>query len=208
MNSKRFFIYFCSIVLLSCAVFLASCVSTPAPSRLYVLEQLPAKSLGQTLHMDKPGDIILIMPVRLPPQLKQKGIVIEDAKSKPQILVDHLWASSLSDQIGASLVADLQSLLDTPDVSLFPGPRFANPVYQVETEIIRFSGDKEQFTLHAVTTISAPAQKTILSRQSFSETLPVPDRDYTAYVATASKMMEGLTRDVAKTLIKVHTVKP
>jgi len=188
----------CIAGLLSMLV-LTGCISKPAPTTVYVLEPLRSSSPVGGKPADLPG-MIMVMPVRLPPQLQQKSIVVEKAGTGPQVLVGHLWAGPLDEQISANLATNLQILLASPNVTLYPGPRYSKALYQVETEIIRFSGNAQHFTLRAVTTISDPNQRRILSRKVFAQTLTIKGTGYEAYVAAASEVLSDLSRDIATTL--------
>lgn len=182
---------------LALALFvLSGCISKPAPTTVYALEPLPSASPAIATAAELPG-LIMVMPVRLPPHLRQKSIVVEEADAGPKMLASHLWAGPLDEQISANLVASLQTLLASPNVALYPGPRYSKPMYQVETEIVRFSGDSRTFTLRAVTTISDPNQRRVLLRKAFTETLPVEGSGYSAYVAAASEVLGHLSTDIA-----------
>ena len=78
--------------------------------------------------------MIMIMLVCLPPQLQGRGIVMEQGAGGPQMLVGRFWAGPLDEQMGTKLAANLQTLLHSPNVALYPGPRYSRPLYQVETE--------------------------------------------------------------------------
>ncbi|NLZ16151.1 MAG: membrane integrity-associated transporter subunit PqiC [Desulfobulbaceae bacterium] len=186
-------------VCLVLALLLSSCFSRPAATTAYVLTPLPAEAVVAASPVDVPG-LIMVMPVRLPPELRQKGIVVQETGSAPKTLIGHLWAGPLNEQISATLVANLQTLLGTANVAQYPGPRYSKPLFQVETEIIRFSGDSQRFTLRAVTTISDPKQRIILSRKTFTETLHLAEENHPAYVAAASKVLGSWSTDIATDL--------
>lgn len=186
-------------VCLLLTLFLSGCFSRPAPITAYVLTPLPAETVVTASPIDISG-LIMVMPVRLPPELRQKGIVVQETGSAPRTLVGQMWAGPLDEQISATLVANLQTLLGTANVAQYPGPRYSRPLLQVETEIIRFTGDSQHFTLRAVTTISDPKQRTILSRKIFTETLNLEDGGHPAYVAVASKVLGSWSTDIAASL--------
>lgn len=199
---------------LLCAFCLGACgVNRPAPSTEYSLEPLADSAAGEQRAILT--GLIMVMPVRLPPQLKQQGIVTEEDGAGPRMLIGHLWAGPLDEQIGAKLTADLQTLLGTSQVTLYPGPRFGQTRHQVETEIVRFSGDQSSFTLKAVYTVSDPEARRILARKTFSRTVPIEAGvekkaadaradasrgERTAYVAAASRALDEFSREVAAEL--------
>ena len=192
--------FFATIAALCLTLNLSGCIARPAPTTVYVLEPLP-QTAAQSQKTHLPG-LVLVMPVRLPPQLRQKSIVVEEADGH-KVLVGHLWAGPLDEQIGANLTADLRQLLGSADVALYPGPRYSRARYQVETELTRFSGDDRNFTLQGVVTISDPGQRRILSRKSFTRTTAVAGRGYSAYVGAASEAVGALSREIAATLAEL-----
>ncbi|AVD71487.1 PqiC family protein [Desulfobulbus oralis] len=185
--------------LFACLLSLAltGCLGKAAPDTLYALEPLTGTDTAPGAEL---SGMIMIMPVRLPPQLQSRGIVMEQGTDGPQMLVGRLWAGPLDEQMGAKLVADLQTLLHSPNVALYPGPRYSRPLYQVETEIIRFSGDDSTFTLRAVSTISSPNERRILSRETFSQSVRLDGQGARAYVAAASQALDAFSRKLAATL--------
>lgn len=194
--------------LFACLLSLAltGCLGKAAPDTLYALEPLTGTDTAPGAEL---SGMIMIMPVRLPPQLQSRGIVMEQGTDGPQMLVGRLWAGPLDEQMGAKLVADLQTLLHSPNVALYPGPRYSRPLYQVETEIIRFSGDDSTFTLRAVSTISSPNERRILSRETFSQSVRLDGQGARAYVAAASQALDAFSRKLAATLTTLpKTVAP
>ena len=185
--------------LFACLLSLAltGCLGKAAPDTLYALEPLTGTDTAPGAEL---SGMIMIMPVRLPPQLQSRGIVMEQGTDGPQMLVGRLWAGPLDEQMGAKLAADLQTLLHSPNVALYPGPRYSRPLYQVETEIIRFSGDDSTFTLRAVSTISSPNERRILSREAFSQSVRLDGQGARAYVAAASQALDAFSRKLATTL--------
>lgn len=175
------------------------CVGKPAPTTVYTLAPLAASPASAAAPTPSPG-MIMILPVQLPPHLRQQSIVVEEAGTAPRAVLGHLWAGPLDAQISSSLVANLQTLLASPNVALYPGPRYARPRLQVETEIIHFSGDLQHFTLRAVTTISDIQQRHILSRQAFSRTAALGAPSYTAYAQAASETLAALAEELAAVL--------
>ena len=188
--------FFATTAALCLILTLSGCVSRPAPTTVYMLEPLPQTAASHNLRL--PG-LVLVMPVRLPPQLRQKSIVVEEEEG-PKVLVGHLWAGPLDEQIGANLAADLRQLLGSADVALYPGPRYSRARRQVEIELSRFSGDDRLFTLQGVVTISDPGERRILSRKSFTRAAAVAGKGYSAYVTAASETVGALSREIAATL--------
>ena len=184
------------------ALLLAAClpaVRPPAPVSLYTLQ--PARQERLAPDFAAFTEMILIMPVRLAPQLQERGLLVRRTDGELRTSPGHLWAGPLDEQIGASLAAGLRGLLGTEQVAAFPGPRFAATRYQVEVEVTEFSGDAGSFTLQAVYTVSDAAARRMLARHACHRTLPIDAPDHAGSVAAASRAVDGLSREVAATLL-------
>lgn len=191
-----------SWALLFCALVLSACLSGPRPVALYSLHPLPP---NQQQEMTDPSvDMILVMPVRLAPQLRERGLRIQRSPTESVVLSSHLWAGPLDQQVTNIITANLKELMATDNVVAYPGPRFSMPRYQVEIELNEFIGNEHLFTIHAVATISDIDLKTIISRKSFRQTQTVNKRDYTGYVNAASRAIADLSREVATVLRTDH----
>jgi uncharacterized lipoprotein YmbA len=189
-------------VLLLTAVLLVACLPSarpPAPVLLYTLQ--PARQERLAADFADFTEMILILPVRLAPQLQERGLVVRRADGGLRTAPGHLWAGPLDEQIGASLAAGLRDLLGTEQVAVFPGPRFAVTRYQVEVEVTGFSGDAASFTLQAVYTVSDALHRRMLARRAFQQTLPVEAPDHAGTVTAAARAVDGLSREVAAALL-------
>jgi uncharacterized protein len=192
---KTPFIPVTSWVLLFCALALSACLTGPRPVTLYTLQPL---QLNQQQEMpDLFADMIMVMPVRLAPQLRERGLLIQHSPQTSVALSNHLWAGSLDQQITGTLTANLKKLMATDNVVTYPGPRFSAPRYQVEVELNEFSGDGHLFTIRAVATISDVGMKTIVSRKSFRQTQVITKPDYAGHVDAASRAIADLSREIA-----------
>lgn len=189
--------------LLVCTLLLAACLpggGPPGPVTLYTLRPAGTVQPVGNAFADF-TEMVLIMPVRLAPQLQGSGLVVRQAGGEVRTAPGHLWAGPLDEQIAAALVADLQDLLATEHVAVAPGPRFAATRYQVELEVDDFSGDDRSFFVRAVYTVSDVVHRRMLARRAFHRTLPVPSPDHAGSVAAASQAMADLGREVAAALL-------
>jgi len=185
--------------LLLCTVLLNACISAPTAKTLYTLQPVKQELLG--LDFVGFSDMILLMPVRLAPQLQNRGLISQRSATEFTASVDHLWAGPLDRQIAENLIGNLKELLGTDNLALYPGPRFGATRYQVEVEISEFSGSEQSFTLRAVYTLSDSASKTMLERKSFLKTLAIDKPDHSGYVESASRAIANLSKEVAVALL-------
>jgi uncharacterized lipoprotein YmbA len=148
------------------------------------------------------------MPVRLAPQLQNRGLVSQRSATEFTASIDHLWAGPLDQQIAVNLIGNLKELLGTDNLAIYPGPRFGATRYQVEVEISEFSGNEQSFTLRAIYTLSDNATKTMLQRKSFFRTLTIDKPVHSGYVESASRAIGDLSKEVAVALLAAHQSQP
>jgi hypothetical protein len=192
--------------LLLCTVLLNACISAPTAKTLYTLQPVKQELLGRDFAGW--GEMILLMPVRLAPQLQNRGLISQRSPTESMASIDHLWAGPLDQQIAVSLIGNLKELLGTDNLAIYPGPRFGATRYQVEVEISEFSGSEQSFTLRAVYTLSDSTSKTMLQRKSFLRTLAIDKPDHSGYVASASRAIGDLSKEMAIALLAARQSQP
>jgi hypothetical protein len=192
--------------LLLCTLLLSACITSPPANTLYTLQPIPQERLGR--EFTGFGEMILIMPVRLAPQLQGRGLVSQRSATESKAAVNHLWAGPLDQQIAENIARNLKILLGTDNIAVYPGPRYGTTRYQVEVEINEFSGLEQSFTTRAVYTLSDTAVKTILSRKTFEQTLPIDKPDYSGYVSIASQALSDLSKEIATALLAARHSQP
>ncbi len=192
--------------LLLCALLLSACIAGPTANTLYTLQPAKQDRLGQ--EFSGFGEMILIMPVRLAPQLQGRGLISQRSATESKASLNHLWAGPLDQQIAENIVSNLKDFLGTDNVAVYPGPRFGVIRYQVEVEINDFSGFEQSFTTRAVCTLSDASSKTMLSRKSFQQTRNIDKPDYSGYVERASQAIGALSKEVATALLAARQSQP
>lgn len=189
-----------------CAFFLAACIGRGPEVTLHTLQTDPQPALDNAFAGF--SDMILLLPVRLAPQLKGRGLFRRLSANEARASVNHLWAGPLDEQVGEALAGNLRELLATPNIALFPGPRYGVSRYQVEVELNEFSGDDQGFTIGAVYTISDPAARVMLRRADFQTTLPIGRAGFSEAAAAAAQSVTELSRALAGALLAVHHPQP
>lgn len=193
-------------LLLGCAALLAGCFAGPKAGTLHAL---------RPLAQERPGagfagfpEMILVMPVRLAPQLQGRGLLFRDAAGETTASLSHRWAGPLDQQIAQTIADNLKTLLGTDNVAVAPGPRYGVTRYQLEVEISEFGGETGAFTLRAVQTWGDAAGKTMLQRKSFASTRAIDKPDHSGYVEAASQAVAELSSAAADALIAARQSQP
>ena len=198
--------YYRHLPVLLCALMLSACITGPTANILHTLQPIKQEQLGREFAGF--SDMILIMPVRLAPQLQGRGLLSQRSSTDARVSAHHLWAGPLDQQIAENIAGNLKELLGTDNVAVYPGPRFGITHYQVEVEINAFSGNGQSFVTSAVYTLSDTAGKSIVQRKSFQQTRNIDKPDYSGYVSSASQAIGDLSKEVAAALVIARRTQP
>ena len=191
-----------SPLLLGVMLALAGCLASTNTATLYSLQLLEQKPLQA--QAPPPKEMILVMPVQMAPHLQGRSLLYQQPTGETRAAATHLWSAALDRQLGQKVTSDLQSLLGSTNIALFPGPRYAKPRYQVEIEVQEFSGDDKTFSTLATYTLSDRFSKSILTRKNFRQNRPIDNPGYSGYVASASHAATDLSREIAMSLLAVN----
>ena len=181
-----------------CLFLLNACFAGNKPATLYTL-QPQAQTRLATLQSPA-GGLIMIMPVRLAPQLQNRGLMLSTSALSAKASALHLWAGPLDQQIGETVAANLKTLLATENIATYPGPRYGTPQFQLELEIAGFSGDEHAFLLQATYTLSDVAAKRVVLRKAFKKNLQTATPDLSGFVDAASQALGDLSQEIAAAL--------
>lgn len=198
MNT-RFRPFFRQILLLAVACLSSGCLAPTKTATLYSLQPMESAPLNR--GTSSLAGMVLVMPVRIAPHLQGRTLLYQQATGETRAAASHLWSAALDKQIGQKVTIQLQSLLASNDVALFPGPRYGVSHAQVEIEVHEFSGDGQTFSALATYTLSDPIAKTILARNNFRRNQAIDNPGYSGYVETASRVVADLSREIAAALL-------
>ncbi len=184
--------------LVLCAlILLAGCWGAPPAIHEYLL--IPA--MDQRPRPLRPGALqgfIVLGPVRLAPHLEAGGLVHRFPGGQLHRSATHLWAGPLEAQVAQTLATDLALLLDTNRVVAAPGPRFVQPVLQVDLDLDEFSGlGTTEFLCRLTWTITQVKEKKTLEHHTFQIKVPVDKAGYPGYAAAASQALSAAAGELA-----------
>lgn len=194
-----------SMLSIGCLVLLSACFAANKPATLYTLQ--PQRPSQPAMSASKPDGLIMVMPVRLAPQLQSRGLMLKSSTSSAKASTAHLWAGPLDQQIGETVAANLKALLATDNVATYPGPRYGTTRYQLEFEITEFNGDEHAFRLQATYTLSDVSAKRIVLRKSCTINQETPSPDIAGFVEAASRAVGDLSHETASALT-THQLNP
>lgn len=144
---------------------------------------------------------ITVGPVSLPAAVDRPQLVLSVASN--QVTVDEFnrWASPLKSDIARVVAENLSLLLGSPYVSVFPQTVSLSPSYRVTIDVLRFeSVPGETARLNAIWSVRSTADGKM---QEGGTTLaePVRGNTYAALIAAHSRMLGGLSGDIAASIL-------
>jgi uncharacterized lipoprotein YmbA len=176
---------------------LGACVQTP-PTRFYVLSALPEPAAAPQGR----GVAVGIGPVTLPQYLNRPQIVTRISSNQLAFAEFDQWGGDLNDNVTRALASNLSNLLTTDRVSLYPWKNEAPIDHQVTIEVLSFEQDVNgSSVLTAYWSIVDPRNNRVkvMRRTSYRDTVVGGGeaRPYDAIVASMSRNLEALSRDIA-----------
>ncbi len=191
---------FAALVLSLFLIWMAGCVGSSAPAKLYLLTPAP-KAAADPPGAEETGSPVLgVGPVRLPGLLDQPQIVTRRSADEIDRAEFDRWAEPLADTMPRVLAENLAALWRSERVVIFPWDP-AQPVqYQVIVDVMRFDGARGgDVVLDARWRILATDGKELAVNRSVL-TQPTGRTGYQAVVTAMSRALAALSREIAATL--------
>lgn len=192
------FARFALVILLGSSVTLSGCLGRSQPSRFYLLQS--PLILEETV-LNQEGIKLTLGPIDLPQHLDRPQIVTQVGENEFKLDEFNRWAEPLSDNIPLVIGRNLAVLLSTRNIVLFTEQGAAQMDYQVKVNIVRFSGiPGGNVRLRAHWYIFDVDSRELLRLQATDLIQPADPQDTEALVSTMSKLLEDLSREIAKVL--------
>ena len=178
-------------------IFFTGCGTTKS-SRFYTLNSLKAQDTAQKTTSSERDILIGIGPVNIPDYLERPQILSRTSQNELYIDEFNRWAGSLDNDIARVLSENLSTLLSEEHVSVLTFMPAAAVEYRIMLNVTRFDlMPNNTFLLKTQWSISGIDGKKVLMREScLSE--QIDGKDYGTRVATMSRVVEMLSRDIAE----------
>ena len=191
----------------ACAAMLAlivlgagGCLSVSPPPRTFLLSAAVPPPTSPPLA----GVVVGVGPVGIPAYLDRSSIVVRTGEGEVELSGEHRWAESLRDGIGRTLAENLSAMIPTDAVAVFPWRTPWTVDYRVAVDILRFDGAPgRSVVLHARWRLLDAAGKELLLRAAVLQE-SIADLTYAALVAAESRLLAGLSRDIAAEIRSRH----
>ncbi|MBN2706720.1 MAG: membrane integrity-associated transporter subunit PqiC [Deltaproteobacteria bacterium] len=186
--------------LLLCCLLLPAC-GRSRPQQLYLLNAV------NSLALPAPAGVLQtpalgIAPLKIAAYLDGQGIATRRAAGNQLKLDDyHQWAGTLQSNVTHVLRENLSRLLDTDKVYLFPWSQSLPLDFSLNLEIINLDGEfGGQARLKAHWSLFAQPGKKLLTTRFSDLREEIAGSDYNALVSAQSRLLAGLSREIATTI--------
>ncbi len=177
--------------------FIAVACAQSQPSNFYTLS-----SLERAPNAGTEGPAIGVGPISLPKYLDRPQIVTRSSPNKLELAEFDKWAESLDNILSRAMADNLGVLLETDRVVVLPRRRNLPLDYQVEVNITRFdttTAGETQLTARWIL-FGKDSKTPLVSRESVVATRTETPDDFEAIVASMSRAVENLSREIARTI--------
>ncbi|MFO7760956.1 MAG: ABC-type transport auxiliary lipoprotein family protein [Desulfobia sp.] len=189
-------------VVITLALLCTGCLGKPGLVEYYYLSSRVGDSPFYPGLELTGQEIVAVGPVHLPPELEQAGIVIRSGEQhRLKVSRTRVWSAALEELMAAALTRNLSVMLDTDQVEAYPGSRFVEVRYQIELEVLEFSGDlQREFSCVIVWSLNDNEKGGLVARKRFVSHEPIKEGDYEGYVAAASQSLVDLAEEISAAL--------
>ena len=179
------------------ALAATGCLGRGAPPRFYVLAPLSAPVATAA---DSRPVTIGVGPVRLPGYIDRAPIVTRRGAEEIDVAELERWGEPLAEGVPRTIADNLAALMPAERIALFPWSGSRAIQYQVVIEVTRFDGPLGGVVvLDARWRIIGPGRRDLDERR-FTVGEPTAAPTYPALVAAMSRVLGGLSREIAAIL--------
>jgi uncharacterized protein len=174
---------------------LAGCFGTSRPIEYFTLTPLPRPA---GLTEGGTATVVAVLPIAIPATIDRPQIVTRTAENQISLSEYNRWGGSLKEDIGRALVQNLNVLLAGRSASVVPETLAVDPRYYITVTINRLDGRiGETVWLNAAWSLRDLQAKRTLTIRSFVKEERVTGPGYADLVATQSRLIEALSREIA-----------
>ena len=189
----------CGLLCLILHLFVVGCAGTSPPSKFYTLHSEGISGPTESFPSSSHALAISIGPVEIPDYLDRPEIVSRTNQNQLTLAEFDRWAGSLKVDITRVLSENLSLLLSKSMVSVTPWESGGPSDYRITVYITRFDILSEGYVLmNAQWNIIGKDGSTVLLTGKSSANEPVTAETYSARVASMSRALGTLSRDIAE----------
>lgn len=187
--------------LIGVVVMLSGC-GTSKPTHFYLLNDAHTQVVKKSLPIHKA--VIGIGPVTFAKYLNQPQIVTRSASNKINLDEFNQWGEPLKDNFTRVLTQDVQYILNTHYVAMYPWPLSEKIDYQVLMDVYRFDANSEGKVLCEIhyQVIKPRSAERLLSNHRTYEDHIGPKFNYSRLAQSMSGIVSRIGRDVVLDLVQ------
>jgi uncharacterized lipoprotein YmbA len=207
------------VMAVAAAGLLTACSLNPKedPTRYYVLAMLGEDSglyaaaglVGDTNeqaslsggpHLDLS---VGVGPITFPAYLKRTRMVTRESDNELKYLEVSRWAQPLEESFQYAMVGNLDMLLGSDEVIIYPWYATREPDYAVEVDVARFERAYDGSASLVARWAVRDAEGGLLTADSFSQALPADSASIATTVNAQSQLVATMSRAIADALRRV-----
>jgi uncharacterized protein len=197
----RFFPFLKTFVFIMVCLWTLGCATSP-PTKFYMLSPLaPSSDTKAGSAQNQQPKTVRVDGVVVPGYLDRDEIVTRISENQIHLADLNRWGEPLRNSLTNILALNLSRLLPTENFAVFAFKCPSEVNYQIIVEIIQMDGSLNgDVQLMAQWSIFEVKESNILvTRESYFKASEAP-ADYGALVAAQSRLVEALSREIAKSL--------
>lgn len=187
--------------LMGVVIILSGC-GTSKPTNFYLLNDVHMQVVkkSQPIHQA----VIGIGPVTFAKYLNQPQIVTRSAANKLNLDEFNHWGEPLKDNFTRVLTQDVQHILNTHYVVLYPWPLSEKIDYQVLMDVYRFDANSEGKVLCEIRyqVVKPRSAERLFSKHKTYEDFIGPKFNYSRLAQSMSGIVSRIGRDVARDIVE------
>jgi len=187
------------------AVLLVACRSS-TPVEFYTLNSISTET-QRANPVDGDRNIVVgVGPVQLPQVLDRPQIITRTGPNTLTLNEFHRWAGSLQADFSRVLAENIAALLAIDQVVVYPWEIDFTPDYRIAVDVMRFEGQwGKSVILDVIWKIADRSGQKILAVKKSVITEPLSAEDYETLVATESRAIAQLSREIVQQIRQLQS---
>jgi len=183
-------------------LFLGGCMGGPsAPTRFYMLRPIAGSEIKLKFAERDQYTIVGIGPIDFPTYLDRPQFIIRESRNRFKLAEFDNWAEPLQNNFERVFLENLNILLNEVPVAVVRWGSSLNIDYQIRVTVIRLESDLDgNVSLDAGWVILGDEGRKLILAKVSSYKEQSKSEDYEEIVATQSRAVEALSREIAEAI--------
>jgi len=192
-SGQAFFLFLCLV--------LTACFGKTPPVQFYTLTPLAENTLPNPGAKQGKSVSVGVGPLEIPKVLDRSQIVTRSEENRIQMAEFQRWGGTLSDDFLRVVAENLSALLKSEQVLAYPWRDFFDPDFCISLKVHQFDAHQGKDAVLSVTwSLGDAKNRNVLHKSVLRE--PVSGNDYTDIVSAQSRLLLGLSQEIAGEILK------